>query len=51
MNEKEKNIIFHIDVNSTYLSWTAVKFLQYGRKVDIRNLPSLLEEVKRIGME
>lgn len=42
MNEKEKNIIFHIDVNSAYLSWTAVKFLQYGRKVDIRNLPSAI---------
>jgi DNA polymerase IV len=32
MNTKKDNIIFHIDVNSAYLSWTAVKFLQYGGK-------------------
>lgn len=38
----ENRIIFHIDVNSAYLSWTAVKFLQYGGEVDIRNLPSVI---------
>ena len=31
-------IIFHIDVNSAYLSWTAVEQLKNGAKVDIREL-------------
>lgn len=36
-------IIFHIDVNSAYLSWTAVKQLQYGEnKIDIRKVPSII---------
>ena len=39
---KEK-IIFHIDVNSAYLSWTAVKLLQYGESlIDIREVPSVI---------
>ena len=30
-------IIFHIDVNSAYLSWTAVNLLQLGKStIDIR---------------
>lgn len=42
-NNKEK-IIFHIDVNSAYLSWTAVKLLQYGDEsvIDIREIPSVI---------
>ncbi|AQR93109.1 DNA polymerase Y family protein [Clostridium saccharoperbutylacetonicum] len=36
------NIIYHIDVNSAYLSWTAVKLLQYGREIDIRTIPSVI---------
>lgn len=37
-------IIFHIDVNSAYLSWTAVKLLQYGDDsvIDIREIPSVI---------
>lgn len=36
-------IIFHIDVNSAYLSWTAVKQLQYGENnIDIRKVPSII---------
>ena len=31
-------IIFHIDVNSAYLSWTAVEQLKNGAKVDIREI-------------
>lgn len=42
MNENQDKIIFHIDVNSAYLSWSAVKLLQYGGKVDIRNLPAVI---------
>lgn len=41
MNEKEK-IIFHIDVNSAYLSWTAVKMLQEGYGKDIREIPCIV---------
>ena len=32
-------IIFHIDVNSAYLSWTAVEQLKSGAKLDIRTIP------------
>lgn len=42
MFTKEDKIIFHIDVNSAYLSWTAVKLLQYGSELDIREIPSVI---------
>lgn len=32
-----KRIIFHIDVNNAFLSWTAVDLLEQGYKYDIRN--------------
>lgn len=32
-----KRIIFHIDVNNAFLSWTAVELLEQGYKYDIRN--------------
>ena len=35
-------IIFHIDVNSAYLSWTAVEQLKNGAKVDIRQIPAII---------
>lgn len=35
-------IIFHIDVNSAYLSWEAVYRLQHGGKVDLREIPSVV---------
>lgn len=35
-------IIFHIDVNSAYLSWTAVSLLRKGEAVDLRNIPSAI---------
>ncbi len=34
-------IIFHIDVNSAFLSWTAVKFVKEG-KPDLRLIPSVV---------
>lgn len=37
-----KQIIFHIDVNSAYLSWTAVEQLKHGAKVDLRTVPSII---------
>ncbi len=39
MDNKEK-IIFHIDVNSAFLSFEAVYRLQHGAKVDLRDIPS-----------
>lgn len=35
-------IIFHIDVNSAFLSWTAVKMLREGSRVDIRKIPAVI---------
>lgn len=35
-------IIFHIDVNSAYLSWTAVEKLKQGEEVDLREVPSII---------
>ena len=32
-----KKIIFHIDVNNAFLSWTAVDLLEHGYKIDIRD--------------
>ncbi len=46
------NIIFHIDVNNAFLSWTAVLLLQNGYKEDIRLIPSVIagDEAKRHGI-
>lgn len=35
-------MIFHIDVNSAFLSWTAIKRLQEGDTVDLRTIPSVI---------
>lgn len=35
-------IIFHIDVNNAFLSWTAVKLLNSGYPIDIREIPSII---------
>ena len=35
-------IIFHIDVNSAYLSWTAVEQLMNGAAVDLREIPAII---------
>ena len=47
-----ERIIFHIDVNNAFLSWTAVKLLNEGYPVDIRNVPSIIggDESKRHGI-
>ncbi len=36
------SIFFHIDVNSAFLSWTALDMLEKGETVDIRTLPSIV---------
>ncbi|HHU17089.1 MAG TPA: DNA polymerase IV [Clostridiales bacterium] len=35
-------IIFHIDANSAYLSWTAADMLEKGHPIDIREIPSVI---------
>lgn len=37
-----KRIIFHIDVNNAFLSWTAVLLLKKGYREDIRKIPSII---------
>lgn len=37
-----KQIIFHIDVNSAFLSWTAVEQLKQGAEVDLRTVPAII---------
>lgn len=36
------SIIFHIDVNSAYLSWTAVEELKNGAERDLREIPAII---------
>jgi DNA polymerase IV len=45
-------LIFHIDVNSAYLSWEAVYRLQHGEAVDLREIPSAVggDEASRHGI-
>lgn len=38
----QNTIIFHIDVNSAYLSWEAAYQLQSGNPVDLRKVPSVI---------
>ncbi len=35
-------VIFHIDVNSAFLSWTAIEQLKNGSTVDLRTIPSII---------
>ena len=37
-----KSIIFHIDVNSAFLSWSAIENLKNGADVDLRLIPSII---------
>ncbi|BDF05688.1 Y-family DNA polymerase [[Clostridium] hylemonae] len=37
-----RRIVFHIDVNSAYLSWTAVEQLKNGAETDIRTIPAII---------
>jgi DNA polymerase-4 len=47
-----EHIIFHIDVNSAFLSWTAVKLLNDGFDTDIRTIPCIIggDMTKRHGV-
>lgn len=47
-----EQIIFHIDVNSAYLSWSALEKLQRGCDTDLRAIPAIIggDVVKRHGV-
>ena len=47
-----ERLIFHIDVNSAFLSWEAVRRLQAGDKQDLRLFPSAIggDREKRTGV-
>mgnify|MGYP001039183258 CR=1 FL=1 len=47
-----KRIIFHIDVNNAFLSWSAIEMLKNGGKLDIRTIPAVVagDEKKRRGV-
>lgn len=46
------NLIFHIDVNSAFLSWTAIERLQKDPSLDIRTIPAIIggDEKSRHGV-
>ncbi len=45
-------VIFHIDVNSAFLSWTALERLEQGETIDLREIPSIIggDQQKRHGV-
>lgn len=45
-------LIFHIDVNSAFLSWEAAYRIQHGEKIDLRTIPSVVggDEASRHGI-
>ncbi|MDE6387344.1 MAG: DNA polymerase IV [Lachnospiraceae bacterium] len=45
-------IIFHIDVNSAYLSWSALEKLHNGSDIDLRTIPAVIggDMAKRHGV-
>lgn len=45
-------IIFHIDVNSAYLSWSALEKLHNGSDIDLRTIPAIVggDMAKRHGV-
>lgn len=48
----DQRIIFHIDVNNAFLSWTAILLIKQGYKIDIRKIASVIggDETKRKGI-
>ena len=45
-------IIFHIDVNSAFLSWSALERLEKGEEPDLRTIPAIVggDMAKRHGV-
>ena len=52
MGDTMDRIIMHIDVNSAFLSWSAIKLLKEGSKIDLRNEISVVSgrEASRHGI-
>lgn len=52
MKAKQHHKIFHIDVNSAYLSWEAAYRIKSGEKLDLRTIPSIVggDEKQRKGI-
>lgn len=50
--ERTDKIFFHIDVNSAYLSWSALDKLQNGSDIDLRTIPAIIggDMAKRHGV-
>ena len=48
----KERIIFHVDVNNAFLSWSAVLLLKKGYPIDIREIPSIIggSETERRGI-
>lgn len=49
---EKRRIIFHVDVNNAFLSWSALDLLEKGYKIDIRDIPSVIggDETRRSGI-
>lgn len=47
-----ERLIYHVDVNSAYLSWEATEQLKNGAEIDIREIPSIIggDTEKRKGV-
>lgn len=52
MQNSNNRLIFHVDVNSAYLSWEAAYRLQQGESIDLRDMPSVVggDEESRHGI-
>ena len=52
MPPKAKTVYFHVDVNSAFLSWTAIQHLANGETLDLRTVPAVVggDEEKRHGV-
>ena len=52
MLPKAKTVYFHVDVNSAFLSWTAIQHLANGETLDLRTVPAVVggDEEKRHGV-
>lgn len=42
MLNQNDQLVWHLDINGAYVSFEAVKLLQYGSKIDIREIPSAI---------
>lgn len=43
-------LVYHVDTNSAYLSWTAVALLERGYEKVIRKIPAVIAEILKTGM-